>query len=150
VVNKNTALQSLKTHLVVVRIVGCCEVLWRARRETTLTLLMDLSGKECNPLPLCSGARYARTYIFSYSSKTSKPHSNRTNHQSQQYSLSIKSLKSSIRTQWTQCLSGKLKIRHPNQLNHQSQQSSFSILLQKPPSGLSVLSASVVNYNTAS
>jgi hypothetical protein len=35
VVNKNTALQSLKTHLVVVRIVGCCEVLWRARRETT-------------------------------------------------------------------------------------------------------------------
>jgi hypothetical protein len=30
---KNTALQSLKTHLVAVRIVGCCEVVWRAARD---------------------------------------------------------------------------------------------------------------------
>jgi hypothetical protein len=40
-----------------------CEVVWRVRRGTTLTLLVDLSGIECGIVLLCSGTRYARTYI---------------------------------------------------------------------------------------
>jgi hypothetical protein len=57
-----------------------------------------------------------------------------------------KTFKNSIRTQ---CLSGKLKKPHYNRVNRQLQQYSISPKPSKPPSGLSALSGSVVNSNTA-
>jgi hypothetical protein len=56
-----------------------CEVGWRVRRETTLTLQMDLSGIYCGLVLIGGGTRYAGTYMT-----LSKPPQNLKSHHNDQ------------------------------------------------------------------
>jgi hypothetical protein len=54
----------MRGHVRICKRVCLCEVVWRVRRETTLTLLVVLSGIYCGLVLIGGGTRYARTYIF--------------------------------------------------------------------------------------
>jgi hypothetical protein len=82
-----------EVHTQVGKRVCMCDVVWRAQRETTLTLLMDLSAIWCVFVLAISGTRYAGTYI---SLKTS-------------VCFVVLCVKNSIRPLWTPYLCGEFK-----------------------------------------
>jgi hypothetical protein len=118
-----------------------CEVVWRVRRGTTLTLLVDLSGIEWGAVLYAIGRiACAATIPSQPTSQTPKPPIEAVQHLSKSYKNSVFSVSFVVLC---------VKKLHSKHQNHQSKQYCLSPNLQKTPSGLSELSGSVVNKNTA-
>jgi hypothetical protein len=114
-----------------------CEVVWRVRRETTLTLSADLSGIEWGAVLYAIGRiACAATIPSQPTSQSPKPPIEAVQHLSKSYKNSVFSVSFVVLC---------VKKLHSKHQNHQSKQYCLSPNLQKTPSGLSELSGSVVN-----